>query len=78
MVVCQWIPSHIGLIEYEKVDLTPRNKAEKGGKQMERWSSLAYIKKNLAKVHITQITKWHKKKIQEREVSCQGFYIPWS
>ena len=78
VVVCRWAPGHTGLIGNEKADLAARNKAEKGGRQAERWSSLAYIKKSLDKVRSTEITRWHEKNIQEREVSRRGFYIPWT
>ncbi len=62
----------------KKADLAARKKAEKGGKQAERWSSLAHIKKNLAQVRSTELTKWHETKIEEREVSRRSFYIPWT
>ncbi len=75
IVVCRWIPGHAGLTRNEKADLAAKNKAEKEGKQAERWSSLTYIKKNLAQV---RSTKWHERKIQEREASRRSFYIPWT
>ena len=62
----------------EKADLAAKNKAEKEGKQAERWSSLLYRKKNLTQVRATETTKWHKRKIQEREPSSRGFYVPWT
>ena len=59
----------------KRADLAARNRAEKGGKQAERWSSLAYVKENLAQARSRKLTKWHETKIQEREVSRRGFYI---
>ncbi len=58
--------------------MTAKNRAEKGGKQAERWSSLAYIKENLAQARRRELSKWHEMKTQEREVSRRGFYIPWT
>ena len=72
-VVCRWVPGHTGLIGNEKADLAARNKAEKRGRQAERWSSLAHIRENLAKVRSTEITRWHEKSIQEREVAVGSF-----
>ena len=77
-VICRWVPGHTDLIGNEKADFAARDKAEKGGRQAERWSSLAHIRENLAKVRSTEITKWYEKSIQEREVSRRGFYIPWT
>ena len=62
----------------EKADLAARNRAERGGRQAGRWSSLAYIKKNLTQARSTELTKWHEVKVQEREVSRRGFYVPWT
>ena len=77
-LVCRWTPSNAGIIENKKADLAARNIMEKGGRQVERWSLLEHIKKNLAQVRSTEITKWHESKIQGREVSRRGFYIPWT
>ncbi len=77
-IVFRWTPGHSGLEGNKKVDLTAKNRAEKGGKQAERWSSLAYIKENLAQARRKEHAKWHEVKTQEREVSRQGFYIPWT
>ena len=46
-ITFQWIPGHSGLIGNEKADLSARSRAEKGGKLTERWSSLAYIRRNV-------------------------------
>ena len=35
-------------------------------------------KKNLAQARSTELTNWHEMKMQEREVSRRGFYIPWT
>ena len=46
-VTIRWIPSHAGLVGHDKADQNAKNKAEKGGKPLEQWSSLSYIKKRL-------------------------------
>ncbi len=32
----------------------------------------------MAQVRSTETTKWHERKMQEREASRRGFYIPWT
>lgn len=68
----------MGLEGNEKANLAAKNKADKGGRQAERWSSLIHTKKNLADVRSMEISRWHEKMIQERGVSRRGFYIPWT
>lgn len=54
-----------------------KTRAERGGRSVERWSSLAYIERNLVTAHSNEITKWHETKTQEREASHRGYYVPW-
>ena len=54
-----WISSHSGLIGNEKADLAAKNRAEKGGRLTERWSSLAYIRRNVTEMPSKDIAKWH-------------------
>lgn len=76
-VTLRWIPSHSRLTGNEKADQVAKRKAERGGKQAERWSSLAHIQRNLKKARSEELTKWHEAKTQERENSRRGYYIPW-
>ena len=62
----------------EKADLAAKNRAQRGGKQVERWSSLAYIKKNLTEIRAKELIEWHQTQTQERETSRRGFYVPWT
>lgn len=55
-IVFRWIQDHSGFIGKEKVDLAAKNRAERGGKQVERWSSLAYFKKNLTQAQSKELT----------------------
>lgn len=75
-VTIRWIPSHAGLVGHDKADQSARDKAQRGGKPVEQWNSLAHVKKELAESHSQKLTRWHEMKIQERETSRQGFYIP--
>ena len=59
-------------------DLAARKKAEIGGKQAERWSLLAHIRRNLTEAWSKELTKGHEAKIKVREVSRRGYYIPWT
>ena len=74
----RWISAHSDLIGNGKAHLAAKSRAEKGGKQAESWSSLAYIKKNVSQIRGKELTSWHERKTQERETSCHGFYIPWT
>lgn len=60
----------------EKADLAAENRVEKGGKLTERWSSLAYIRKNVNEMHSKDVTKWRETETQDRETSRRGYYIP--
>ena len=46
-IVCRWTPGHSDLKGNKKADLAAKSRTEKGGRQAERWSSIAYIKENL-------------------------------
>ncbi len=46
-VTIRWISSHSGLIGNERANKAAKNRAERGGQQAKRWSSLAHICKNL-------------------------------
>ncbi len=69
-------PGHYGIIGNEKADLSARNRAEKGGKLTERWSSLAYIRRNMYEIRARNITKWHETETQDREATRRGYYVP--
>ena len=77
-IVFRWIPAHSDLIGNDKAHLAAKSRAERGGKQAESWSSLAYIKKNLSDVCSKELTNCHERKTQEREASRYGYYIPWT
>ena len=77
-ITIRWVPSHSGLLGNEKTNLTAKARAERGGRLLERWSSLAYIKKSLIDIRHKETIKWHETKIQEREASRCGYYIPWT
>ena len=78
LIVIYWAPSHVDLIQNEKANLAARLKAEKEGRQEERWSSLAYMRKNLMQTRFTELTRLHKKKIQKKKASHSGKYISWT
>ena len=76
-VAIRWIPAHSGLIENEKADKAVRNKAKRGGRQVERWSSLAYILENLNEARSQELAERHEVKTQESGISRRGYYAPW-
>lgn len=74
-VTLKWIPGHVGPVGHDKADQNAREKAQKGGKPVEQWSSLAYIKRKLTDSHAQELANWHITKTQERKTTQQGFYI---
>ena len=76
-VTIRWIPGHVGLIGHDKADQSAKDKAGKGGKPLEQWSSLSHIKKKLNESKSQELARWHEIKTQERESSRRGFYVPW-
>ena len=70
-----WVPSHSGILGNEKADLVAKIRAEKGGRLTERWSSLAYIRKNMDEMRSRAVAQWHETEIREREISRRGYYI---
>ena len=70
------VPGHSGILGNQKADLAAKNRAEKGGRLTERWSSLAYIRKHLDEVRSRAVAQWHETEICEREISRRGYYIP--
>lgn len=77
-IVCRWTPSYFDLEKNKKANLKAKNKAEKSGKQAERWSLLAYIKGNLAQARYIELIKWHEVKTKDKEISRHCFYISWT
>ncbi len=75
-ITYQWIPGHSGLIGNEKANLSARTRAEKGGKLTERWSSLAYIRRNADEIRSRNLIKWHETETQGREASRRGYNVP--
>ncbi len=68
-VTLRWIPGHVGLVGHDKADQIAREKAQRGGKPLEQWSSLAYIKKKLTEEHAQELANWHITKTQEKKTS---------
>ena len=58
----QWVLGYSSVIGNEKANLSVQNRAEKGGKLTERWSLLAYIKKNMYEIRTRNMTRWHEMK----------------
>lgn len=75
-VTIRWIPSHAGLVGHDQADQKAKNKARRGGKPEEQWSSLTHVKRKLVESQAQELTRWHETKSQEREMSRRGFYIP--
>lgn len=49
LVTIRWIPSHVGLLGHDKADKNARAKAHKGGKPLEKWSSLTHMKESVSR-----------------------------
>ena len=76
LVTIRWIPSHVGLAGHDKADQSAKNRAYRGGKPAERWSSLTHIRKKMVESRLSELAKWHEREISEREASRRGFYFP--
>ena len=65
-----------GLVGHEQADQSAKDKAQRGEKPVEQWSSLTHIERKLIESHSQELTRWHEVKIQEKETSRRGFYNP--
>ncbi len=50
-----------------------RRRAEKGGKLTERWSSLAYIKRNMYEIRSKNLSRWYETETRNREATRRGY-----
>ncbi len=66
---------HPEILGNEKAHVVARKRAEKGGKLIERWSLLAYIRKNVDEICSRAVAQWHETEVRERETSRCGDYI---
>ena len=78
LVAIRWIPGHSGLIGNEETDQAARKKTERGGRQVELWSSLAHVRKNLTEARSQELAKRHEVKTQERDIGRHGYYVLWT
>lgn len=74
-VTVRWIPSHVGLVRHDKAYQSAENRARRGGKPAEQWSSLMHIRKRMVESRFSELAKWNETKRGEREASRRGFYI---
>ena len=65
-VTIRWIPSHVGLVGHDQADQKAKNRACRGGKPEEQWSSLTHVKQKLIESQAQELTRWHETKRQER------------
>lgn len=70
------IPAQVGLVGYDRADQSAKNRAHRGGKPIEQWSSLTHIWKKWIGSRFSELVRWHETKRDEREASQRGFYIP--
>lgn len=70
----EWVSAHSKLNRNEKAYQRAKNIAEKGGKKVESWYLLIYIKKNMSQICGKELTSLHERKTQEKKASCHGFY----
>lgn len=76
LVTLLWIPSHIGLLGHGKAGIGAKDRARKGGRPVEQWSSLTHIKKRLTDSHNQKLIRWHEVETSASEANRRSFYIP--
>ena len=78
LIAIRWIPSHSRLKGNKKADLAAKTYTQRRERQAEKWSSLAYIKKNLNGIRAKEFGKWYQTQTEKRKASCRDFYVPYT
>lgn len=74
-MIIRWIPGHVGLFGHDRADQSTKDRAYRGGKPIEQWSSLTYIREKLIESRFSELTRWKETNRDEREANRRGFYI---
>ena len=61
-VTLRWIPDHVGLVGHDRADQSAKDRAHRGGRPFEQWSSLTHIRKKLTESRLAELVKWHEAK----------------
>lgn len=73
-VTIRWIQSHVGLVGHDQADQKAKNRACRGGKLEEQWSSLTHVKPKLIESQAQELATGTRLR-DEKEKLVKGVFI---